>query len=195
MSLPFEQQPKESAKAFTAFSVYLNLGAERSLAKAAQKCAKSVPLLKRWSRRFGWAGRVAAYEEFLAGAELEVTAAMVRAKAVMWQKRDDDLRERNWKTGERAWRLAEEAIERWVADPDRCGGLDGIKQLLDIASVLGHRATGTPYERLAVSGADGGPVRLEFEAAVERVYGKHAIEAEVVTDAPALPAAKEEPKP
>ena len=81
MSLPFEQQPKESAKAFTAFSVYLNLGAERSLAKAAQKCAKSVPLLKRWSRRFGWAGRVAAYEEFLAGAELEVTAAMVRANS------------------------------------------------------------------------------------------------------------------
>ena len=32
MPLPFEQQPRESNKAFAAFSLYLNLGSERSLA-------------------------------------------------------------------------------------------------------------------------------------------------------------------
>mgnify|MGYP003377741573 CR=1 FL=1 len=32
MPLPFEQQPKESGKAFAAFSVYLGMGAERALA-------------------------------------------------------------------------------------------------------------------------------------------------------------------
>jgi hypothetical protein len=33
----FEQLPKESAKAFEAFSVYLNMGAERSLAAVGEK--------------------------------------------------------------------------------------------------------------------------------------------------------------
>ena len=33
MPLPFEQQPRESAKAFAAFSLYLSLGAERSTAR------------------------------------------------------------------------------------------------------------------------------------------------------------------
>ena len=37
MSHAFEQLPKESAKAFAAFSLYLNLGAERSLDAVGQK--------------------------------------------------------------------------------------------------------------------------------------------------------------
>jgi len=187
--LPFEQQPGESARAFAAFSCYLNMGAERSLADAARKLGKSTMVLGRWSRRWGWVDRVAAYGVHLAAIEREVTEASVRNKAAEWLNRDEELRDRNWKTGERAWRLAEEAIERWIANPERCGGLEGIAKLLDLASILGHRATGTPYERVAVTGADGGPVRLEFEAAVQRVYGGHTVEAEVVAETPALPAA------
>lgn len=37
----FEQQPKESAKAFAAFQLYLNLGPERSLSAVEQKLGKS----------------------------------------------------------------------------------------------------------------------------------------------------------
>jgi hypothetical protein len=39
--LPFEQQVKESDKAFTAFSLYLSQGPERSLAKTAEKLGRS----------------------------------------------------------------------------------------------------------------------------------------------------------
>ena len=35
--LAFEQQPKEGDKAFAAFSLYLSLGAERSLAEVGRK--------------------------------------------------------------------------------------------------------------------------------------------------------------
>ena len=58
MGLPFEQLPKESAKAFAAFSTYLNLGSERSLAAVGQKLGKSVGLLERWSAKFDWPARV-----------------------------------------------------------------------------------------------------------------------------------------
>jgi len=54
MPLPFEQQPRESAKAFAAFSLYLSLGAERSTAEVAKKLAKSAHLVRRWSAKFGW---------------------------------------------------------------------------------------------------------------------------------------------
>jgi uncharacterized protein (DUF2461 family) len=60
MNHAFEQHPKESAKAFAAFSLYLNLGAERSLAAVAQKLSKSEQLLKRWSAKFDWPARVGA---------------------------------------------------------------------------------------------------------------------------------------
>ncbi len=38
MALPFEQQPRESDKAFAAFSLYPSLGAERSNAYYAAGC-------------------------------------------------------------------------------------------------------------------------------------------------------------
>ena len=62
----FEQQPHESGKAFAAFSLYLSLGSERSTAAVAMKLAKSEQLIRRWSAKFGWTQRVAAYGAHLA---------------------------------------------------------------------------------------------------------------------------------
>ncbi len=61
MALAFEQQPRESDKAFAAFSVYLSQGPERSLAKTAAKLGRSKVLMEKWSRRWAWPERVAAY--------------------------------------------------------------------------------------------------------------------------------------
>jgi hypothetical protein len=167
----FEQQPKESDKAFAAFGLYLSLGPERSTAAVAKKLAKSGHLIRRWSARHDWAARVAAYAAHLAGAEREATAALVRAKAAEWLKRDEALREQEWETRAEAVALAREAIARWKANDKRCGSLEGIARLLELGSTLGHRATGTPLERVEVTGEDGGPIRVEFEAALRKVYG------------------------
>src|SRR5690348_15414804 len=93
MTVPFDQQAKESVKAFEAFSVYLGMGSERSLAAVAQKLAKSEQLLKRWSARFDWPGRVAAHEAHLAGVEREAAEALARGRAAEWLKRQETLRE------------------------------------------------------------------------------------------------------
>ncbi len=40
MPLPFEKQPRESDKAFAAFSLYLSLGPERSTREVAEAVGK-----------------------------------------------------------------------------------------------------------------------------------------------------------
>src|SRR5437868_4754619 len=96
MALPFEQQPKESAKAFAAFSVYLGMGPERSLATVGEKLRKSEGLIERWSRKFGWAQRVQAHATHFAVVEREATEAVTRCKGLEWVKRQQVVREEEW---------------------------------------------------------------------------------------------------
>src|ERR1017187_2927548 len=96
MPLIFEQQPRESNKAFAAFSLYLSLGPERSTAAVAKKLAKSEQLIRRWSAKFGWTDRVAAHGAHLAIIEREAVEAVERGKAVEWEQRETQLRETEW---------------------------------------------------------------------------------------------------
>lgn len=75
---PWERQQGESAQAFEAFSIYLNLGTDRSLKAVAQQLSKSLPLIKRWSREKQWQERIRSYDN-----ELEKEA---RKKAIADRK-------------------------------------------------------------------------------------------------------------
>lgn len=59
---PWEQQQGESAKAFEAFKVYLDMGSDRSIRAVGEKLSKSSTLMARWSSTHGWVERVAAYD-------------------------------------------------------------------------------------------------------------------------------------
>lgn len=59
---PWERQPGEPSAAFEAFTVYRDLGADRSLAKAGQKLGKATHTLERWSVRWQWVARAQAWE-------------------------------------------------------------------------------------------------------------------------------------
>lgn len=63
--LPWERQNGESAQAFAAFLVYLNLGAERSHQTVSQQCGKSISLIGRWSRAYGWVEWCRAWDNHL----------------------------------------------------------------------------------------------------------------------------------
>ena len=77
----FEQQPRESAKAFAAFSLYLGLGDERSAQAVAHKLGKSDQLIRRWSAQHRWVGRVDAYAKHLAGIAVEAPGQTVQFPA------------------------------------------------------------------------------------------------------------------
>ena len=59
---PWERQEGESVKAFEAFTVYLEMGDERSIREVAQRLAKSRTLIGRWSVTYQWVERVAAFD-------------------------------------------------------------------------------------------------------------------------------------
>jgi hypothetical protein len=177
----FEQQPKESAKAFAAFSEYLNLGAERSLAAVGQRLGKSRGQIEKLSARWRWGERVKAFDANLALVERQATEAAARSKSAEWLSRQVEQRDAEWSLRNELVDLARAAIARWKANEKRCGSLEGIARLLDLASKLGRLASGMPTDRTEITGEDGGPIRLELNAALNKVYGE-------VVDVEALPA-------
>ena len=187
MPLPFEQLPRESNKAFAAFSLYLSLGPERSLAAVGQKLGKSLALMERWSSRYDWPARVQAYAARLAVVERETIEALAREKAVDWHKVHEAQKIAEWKLRTEYLELAQEGIRRWKAKPERCGSLEGLARLGEVFVKLGRLASGMPTEHVEHTGDNGGPIRVEFEVALKKIYGKAAgavVEAEVVSEAP-----------
>lgn len=186
MAMAFEQQPRESAKAFAAFCAYLGMGPERSLGAVGEKLGKSKVMMEKWSRKFDWPARVAAHGAHLALVEREAAEAVVRAKGADWAERYAELRESEWRARRELVDLAWEVIRRWRSRPERVGSLEGLARLLDLMSTLGRRACEVATERTEVTGAGGGPIRVEIEAALDKIYGKplpgEVVEAEVISN-------------
>jgi hypothetical protein len=187
MPLPFEQQPRESAKAFAAFSLYLSLGAERSTAEVAKKLAKSAHLVRRWSAKFGWTDRVAAYCTHLSTVEREAIEAAARGKAAVWEKREQTLRETEWAMHERAIAAAKRGLDAYMEKDKVYANLADIARMLEIASKLGRLATGLDKSNGETSD-EPLTMRVEVTVALEKIYGEplpgEIVDVEVV---PALP--------
>ena len=59
---PWERQKGESAQAFEAFFLYLEMGADRSIRAVSQELGKSKTLIDRWSRTHNWVERCRAWD-------------------------------------------------------------------------------------------------------------------------------------
>jgi hypothetical protein len=191
MNHAFEQLPKESAKAFAAFSLYLNLGAERSLAAVAQKLSKSEQLLKRWSAKFDWPARVAAHGAHYAIIEREAVEAVARGKAAEWEKRETQLRETEWSMHEAAIAAAKRGLAAYMEKDKVYANLADIARMLEIASKLGRLATGLGTDGERRGGDDLPGLRVEVNIALEKIYGGDVSPDSGIVDVqivPALPA-------
>ena len=171
MPLPFEQQPKESAKAFAAFAIYLNLGVERSLAAVGRRLGKSVALLERWSVRWRWGERAKAHAAHLAMVEREASEALVRGVSAEWLRRQQTLRETEWQMHEECIAAARRGLKGFMEREKAFANLADIARMLEVASKLGRLASGMATDKTELTGEDGGPIRVELNAALEKVYG------------------------
>jgi hypothetical protein len=63
--LTYERLPGETSAAYEAFCAYRDKGASRSTAKVARQLGKSKTLIDRWSSRWSWGSRAAAYDAYL----------------------------------------------------------------------------------------------------------------------------------
>jgi len=169
--LEFEQLPQEGDKAFAAFSLYLSLGTERSLATVSQRLRKSVTMLGRWSAKYDWPARVQAYAAHMTTVEREAQETLVRAKAGEWLRRQTDLREREWAMHEKCLAAADRALGNFMAKPSAYANLSDIARILEVASKLGRLSSGLAVETVEHTGEIDLNFRVEVEAAIKKVYG------------------------
>jgi len=171
MPHPFERLPRESEKAFAAFSLYLSQGSERSIAECARKLLKSSRLLRTWAQKYDWAGRVAAHSAHLAIVEREAIEAAARGKAAEWSSREQKLRETEWQMHEAAIAAAKRGLKAYMERDKVYANLADIARMLEIASKLGRLATGLG-DGEGRNGNDLPAMRVEVTVALEKIYGQ-----------------------
>ena len=188
MPLIFEQQPRESNKAFAAFKAYLDMGPERSFDAVAQKLTKSSRLLKRWSLKFDWQGRVKARDAHFAELERQAIERLACEKAVEWWQLHEPVKRQAWMEAEEALADVREARRRWRAS-GRIVGFDGMVQMEQMAFKLMQFAASIPSEIKEVHQHVTGTVSVEWEQAIRKAYGL-ADDAPIVEVEPVVPPAK-----
>jgi hypothetical protein len=158
-SAPWEQQPRESSRAFGAFSVYRDLGPRRSLrAAAAAFYERSAAALERqvdkWSRAFRWVERANAWDRHL---DAEACQAQEQARREMAERHVREARA-----------LQAKALERLRAlRPEELEPADLLRYIVEAAK-LERLALGEPdtLQRHEVTGPGGGALRFSLEEAV-----------------------------
>ena len=174
MPMMFEQQPRESNKAFAAFKTYLELGAQRSLAVVAEQHGKSKTMIERWSRRFDWPARVQAHAAHLATIEREAIEGLALEKAVDWNKVHEAVKVAEWQRHKKLIALADEMLARWEKNKAKCGTLEGIARVLELATKLGRLAAGMPTEVKEVNTTVKATIDVDWEIAIRKAYGQVA---------------------
>jgi hypothetical protein len=104
----YDRETDESAKAFEAWTVYRDLGVERSLQKASEMYyghGANVGQFERWSKRYGWVERVRAFD---------VEREMIRRSAIEdhLKAQAEDHAAREARIQERILEIREQAAEQ-----------------------------------------------------------------------------------
>jgi hypothetical protein len=161
----YDRETDESAKAFEAWTVYRDLGAERSLQKASEMYyghGGNVGQFERWSRRFSWVERVRAFDVEREMIRRSAIEDHLRAQAEDYAAREARIQERLLEIREQAaeqslkilqYPLTEQYILRedeegnkvtYVLRPSRWSKATAV-QLAHLASNL-HTGAGSPIE-------------------------------------------------
>lgn len=186
--LAFEQQPRESSKAFAAFKIYLDLGPNRSLVSAAAKLGCSKRRMEWLSRKYDWPSRVTAFNRHFAELERQAIERLACEKAVEWWQLHEPLKRQAWLEAEEAIRDVQEARRRW-RESGRTPGFEGMARLLELAFKLKQFAAGMPSEIKETHTHFTGKISLEWEEAIRKAYAvedqgpKSEVQSPVIVDA------------
>jgi hypothetical protein len=155
----WEQQPRESSRAYGAFCAYRDLGPRRSLRAAATAFyGRTSSALERqldnWSRAFSWVERAGAWDRHL---DAETRQALEEARREMVERH---LREARTMQGKALQRLQ-------ALTPEELGPADLLRYIVE-AVKLERLALGEPdtVQRHELTGRGGSPLHFSLEEAV-----------------------------
>ncbi len=168
MPYQFDQLLHEPDRAFWSFRHYADLGPKRSLPQVAATVGRCAGTLRRWSVQYKWNDRVKDYDRYMANLRREGDATVMREKSLEWGKRQADLREKEFQMCEKLIATA----EKFLANPDLKGTLRDVAYALEMASKLGRLGAGMATDQTEHTGADGGPIQIEFMDALRKIYGE-----------------------
>ena len=97
---------------------------------------------------------------------------LLKDEATDWKERAERFRLQEWLLHEEMVEAALAAVREFKKNPNRIK-LTDLVRLLDLASVLGRRATGLPLDPGSTQ-PDVPPVPDGFEAALRKIYGEEA---------------------
>lgn len=166
----FDRQLNESARAYEAFRIYIEMGADRSAEAVCQKLRKSRALMLRWSARWRWVERANSYDAFISRKRAEAEAAALKERSVDWAARQQKIREDYWALGEalkaKAHKILEWPISQQTISKDGKTihihpanfSVHSAARLADVANDLQRLAAGMATGRTEITGAEGTPL-------------------------------------
>lgn len=172
MARPWNMRPDESAKAYQAFEVYRDMGADRSLERVGQLLGKSTVTVERWSTANDWQARVRAFDEAAAAKAADKAledAASVRARQAAHAKAIQLRAMQKIATMDPGDMSMAEATRAWQV------GAEAERKALGLADRVEH------------SGPDGAPIPVEVsdaDARAARILALMAAAPVVDPDAP-----------
>ena len=135
---------------------------------------------------------MAAYHQYLLRARVDVEMAAKRDIAALWAERAQAFKEKEWAAAENLLAVAQTVLRSFTERDPADITLTEVSRALEVASKLGRLATGLATEHQEVTGADGGPIRIEVEAALKKIYGQ-PLPGEII-DTAEVPVPVEKPK-
>jgi hypothetical protein len=91
---PWDRQPGETSKAYEAFSIYRDMGAQRTVRGTAERLSKSQQLINGWSGKNDWVRRAAAFDSLPARKTEEAYTEMAARVAAQHERLATKLAER-----------------------------------------------------------------------------------------------------
>lgn len=170
-TLPFQPALDEPHKALECFLCYFDLGVNRTYVRVATSTAVPLSTVKMWAARYNWRGRVHAYNTHLLQTRMTVETDARRDQAQVWADRSAAFKELEWRAAQDLLAAARVHLDAILAAEPGKVSLTDVARTLEIASKIGRLATGLSTDKQEITGPDGGPIRLEFEAALRKIYG------------------------
>jgi hypothetical protein len=127
-------------------------------------------MVERWSRRSDWPARVQAHAAHVAELERKAIEGLALESAIEWHKVHEAVKVAEWQRHKKLIDLADEIIARWEKNKAKCGTLEGIARLLELATKLGRLAAGMPTEVKEVNTTMKATIDVDWEIAIRKAY-------------------------
>jgi hypothetical protein len=164
----FPLLPGETPRAFAAFMAFFQLGHIRSHNAVADLLGEKPRTVRNWASRCHWNERIAAFQSGLLDQQVQAEADARRKQAADWANRSNQFREQKWAAAQKLLAATQCFLDSFGDQEVEKMTLGQVARALQISSRLAAEALANPGPQESAMA----PFQVEFEEALQRVYGQ-----------------------